>query len=272
MVDNLMIPYSVVIAARNEAETIGQVLADVQGMTDDLIVVDGNSSDRTVDIARAYGARVVQDHGRGKGEALRVGLAQARRSVVVFMDADGSHDPQDIPKLVGPIAAREADLVIGSRMLGGSDELYGSLAEAIRMLGGLTITLLINFRFGAKITDYQNGFRAIRTDVARAIGLTSDLSTIEQEMGIKCLRYGYRIVERPAHEYRRKGGESKINVMQLAPRYLWHLICELASGKVDRAIPESLPLSQEAAAVSRTVPDRQATAVAQQTAAGRPPS
>src|SRR5262249_53506804 len=106
--------YSIVVPARNEEETIGDVLEHLRYMTDDLIVVDGHSSDDTVRIARSYGARVVQDNGRGKGDAVRVGLACAHYPITVFIDADGSHDPGDIPKLVAPIVAGEADLVLGS--------------------------------------------------------------------------------------------------------------------------------------------------------------
>lgn len=133
-------------------------------MTDDLIVVDGHSTDRTMEIANACGARVLKDRGKGKGDALRTGLAEARSPVVVFMDADGSHESADIPRLVAPITNGEAELVIGSRMLGGSEVFYGTLHEVIRMLGGLAITLSINYRFGVCLSDYQNGFRAIRAE------------------------------------------------------------------------------------------------------------
>ncbi len=223
------IPYSLVVPARNEEETIGPVLRGLRGLTDDLIVVDGHSSDRTVAIAQQCGARVVPDNGRGKGDAVRVGLVTARHPITVFIDADGSHDPADIPRLVEPIAADEADLVIGSRMLGGSEELFGSLSEVTRLMGSLVISLSINYRFGVRLTDYQNGFRAIRTDVGRAVGLTSDTTTIEQEMAMKCFRYGYRVVERPAHEARRKGGASKIDVMRVAHIYVWNLISGLCA-------------------------------------------
>jgi dolichol-phosphate mannosyltransferase len=196
-------------------------------MTDDLIVVDGHSTDATAAIAGQYGARVIRDNRRGKGDAVRVGLAAARHPVTVFIDADGSHDPRDIPLLVDPIAAGEADLVMGSRMLGGSEELFGSISEVIRLMGSLVISLSINYRYGVRLTDYQNGFRAIRTDVGRAIGLSSDITTVEQEMAMKCLRFGYRVTERPAHEHRRKGGVSKINVMRVAHIYIWNLLCGL---------------------------------------------
>lgn len=227
MIDKKVIPYSIVVPARNEEETIGQVLLGVQNMTDDLVVVDGQSSDRTVSIARNYGARVLQDNGLGKGDAIRVALAAVRHPITVFIDADGSHDPKDIPKLVAPIETDEADLVMGSRMLGGSEELFGSISEVIRLMGSLVISLSINYRYGLRLTDYQNGFRAIRTEVGRTIGLTSNITTIEQEMAMKCLKHHYRVTEVPTHEYRRKGGVTKINVMKVAHIYVWNLITGL---------------------------------------------
>lgn len=228
------VPYSIVVPALNEEATIGEVLRDIRNMTDDLIVVDGHSIDRTVAIAREYDATVVQDNGLGKGNAVRVGLEVVRHPITVFIDADGSHDPKDISRLVVPIAKGEADLVMGSRMLGGSEELFGSISEVIRLMGSLIISLCINYRYGTRLTDYENGFRAIRTEVGRAIGLTSNTTTIEQEMAMKCLRYGYRVTEVPTHEYRRKGGVSKINVMQVAHIHVWNLICGLIGPRSQR--------------------------------------
>lgn len=229
-------PFSIVVPAKNEEETIGQVLQVLRDMTDDLIVVDGHSSDRTATIARQYGARVIQDNGRGKGDAVRMGLATARHPITVFIDADGSHEPKDIPKFIEPIMAGEADLVIGSRMLGGSDELFGTISEVTRLIGSLIISLSINYRYGVRLTDYQNGFRAIRTKVGLTIGLKSDITTIEQEMGMKCLRYGYGVTEIPAHEFCRKGGVSKINVMRVAHIYIWNLISELIKPRKSRNV------------------------------------
>lgn len=219
---------TVVIAARNEELTLPGVLEGVKPFTDDLIVVDGNSSDQTVPIAESFGARILKDTGKGKGEAVRLGIDAAHNPIVVTMDADGSHEPKDIPRLCGPIAEDRADLVIASRMLGGSDEFHGDIWEIGRMIGALGITLVINTRFGMKLSEYQNGFRAIRTETARAIGLTSNQTTIEQEMAIKCLRYGFRVAEIASHEYRRKGGSSKVNITRLVPVYFWNLVCELS--------------------------------------------
>jgi dolichol-phosphate mannosyltransferase len=241
--DQALPAFSIVVPARNEEKTISDVLDPLRYMTDDLIVVDGRSSDSTVEIAYRYGARVIQDNGRGKGDAVRVGLANAEHPITVFIDADGSHEPNDIPALVAPIAAGDADLVMASRMLGGSEELFGSFPEVIRLMGSLTISLSINYRYGMRLTDYQNGFRAIRTEVGRTISLTSDITTIEQEMAMKCLKQGYRVIEIPSHEYRRKAGVSKINVWQVGHRYVFNLICGLTGRRRVRTTA-SLPQAQ----------------------------
>ena len=160
---------TVVIPAKDEEGLIGEIIDAVRPYADEVLVVDGHSHDRTRDIAIEHGARVIQDNGRGKGEALRLALAQATTEIVVFIDADGSHDPKDIPALVAPIKAGEADMVIGSRGKGGSDELHGTLEQFIRYVGSQLIMLAINYRWNVRLTDSQNGFRAIRRDVgARA--------------------------------------------------------------------------------------------------------
>ncbi len=231
MKDDNIYQYSIVIAAKNEESTIGSVLAPLCKMTDDLIVVDGHSKDKTVEIAGSYGARIFQENGPGKGYALRVGLSHVKHGITVFIDADGSHDPDDIPKLVEPIIKDEADLVMGSRMLGGSEELFSSLYEMIRLIGSMVFNLFINSKYGLHLTDYHNGFRAIKTDLAREINLKSKIFTIEMEMSIRCLQYGYRVTEVPTHEYQRKGGKSKIHLRRVLLKYLWFLLTEFIKPK-----------------------------------------
>ena len=141
--------------------------------------------------------------------------------VIVFIDADGSHDANDIPALVKPIVEDRADLVVASRMTGGSDELHSTIGEAIRLFGSTLINLAINYRLNVRITDAQNGFRAIRTTTAAALDLEEDGTTIEQEMLIKTIRKGFRNDEVPGHEYRRVYGSSSISVRRTGPRYVY---------------------------------------------------
>jgi dolichol-phosphate mannosyltransferase len=217
---------SVVILARNEEGSIADVVAEARRHADEVLVVDGHSTDRTRELAEAAGARVVVDSGEGKGAGVRLGLEQATYPIVVLADADGSHDLNDIPRLAGPIAAGEADLVVASRLLGGSDEIHGNFTNYVRMVGAGFITLVINLRFKTELTDVENGFRAIRRSLVPRLGLDAKGFEIEQQIVIRCLKCGYRVVEVPSHEFSRRAGESKLPTIQ-GLSFLWHLLREL---------------------------------------------
>ena len=218
---------AVVVPAKNEARTIQDIVEGAARHADEVVVLDGHSEDGTREIATAAGARVVLDSGRGKGAAIRQSLEEVHADIVVFMDADGSHDPDDIPRLVQPILDDEADLVIGCRMTGGSDELHGDVSRFVRLTGSQVITLIINYRFNVRLTDVQNGFRAIRRDVARAVGMVEDTFTIEEEMVMKCLKHKCRVKNVPSHEYERRHGQSNIRLEVLWWRFAWCVIKNL---------------------------------------------
>jgi dolichol-phosphate mannosyltransferase len=215
---------TIIVPTRNEADNLLPVLASAYPHADELLVIDGHSTDGTRDIATACGARVILDDARGKGAAIRRGIAEATGDILVFVDADGSHDPADIPALVAPILAGEADHVSGSRMLGGSDELHATIHQFVRLFGSQVITLSINYTLGVRLTDCQNGFRAIRREVAQQLDLQEDITTIEQEMIIKSVRRGYRLVEVATHEYARANGQSNFRVLDVWQNYLQSLI------------------------------------------------
>ncbi len=215
---------TVLIPAKNESATIAEVVRGARAHAEDVLVADGGSTDGTGAIAAEAGARIVEDGGRGKGRAIRGALSHLRGEVTVLMDADGSHDPSDIPKLVAPIFEGRAEQVSGSRLLGGSSELHGGFDEWARLAGSSFITACINKRYGVRLSDSQNGFRAIRTEVLRRLVLHSRHTTIEQEMIVRTLRLGLRVAEVPTHEYPRRSGSSHISVWRDSPRYLLSLI------------------------------------------------
>ncbi len=215
---------SIIIPTKNEESTIAKVIKEAKKYAWEILVVDGHSTDRTREIAKKAGARVILDEGGGKGKAIRKAVREAKGEVLLFMDADGSHEPRDIPSLLKPIEEGEADQVTASRILGGSDELSGSLEKSLRLLGTLLINFLISERFGVRITDSQNGFRAIKKEVIEKLNLQEDITTIEQEMVIKVLQGGYRIREVPSHEYARKSGKSKISLWRDSWRYVFSLL------------------------------------------------
>ena len=181
---------SVVIFARNEEHTIGEVVRAAMPFCGRVLVMDGHSRDLTRERAQAADATVYRDPGLGKGSAVRAGLSVAPGNVIVLMDADGSHAASDIPRLVAPIQRGQADLVVGSRFAGGSDELSLSVPQLIRTLGNISMNIAINKRFGVSLTDTLNGFRAIRKSVGLSLGLRENRHTIEQEMVIQALRRG----------------------------------------------------------------------------------
>ena len=225
--DGRAVRISVIVPCRNEGRNIRPVLEWAAPYADELLVVDGHSSDDTRDIAAEVGATVLLDNGRGKGDALRVGIAHASGDILVFVDADGSHDPRDIPALVQPIIEGSADHVSGSRMLGGSDELHATI-QSVRA----------SLRQPGDHAQYQLQSRCAPDRLAERIpgdsggcgsqlALESEIPTIEQEMVIKTVRSGYRICEVAAHEYVRSNGESNFRVLdvwfQFVKSWLYYL-------------------------------------------------
>jgi dolichol-phosphate mannosyltransferase len=224
---------AVVIPARNEAPTIADLVERSRPFAHRVVVMDGHSTDGTAGLARAAGATVIQDPGRGKGSALRAALVAVETDVVVFMDADGSHDPADVPKLVLPIARDELDLCVGSRFAGGSDELSVSLGQLIRTIGNISMNIAINTRWRIALTDTLNGYRAVRRSAALSVGLVEDRHTIEQEMVMKMLRHRYRVGNAPTHESARLYGQSHINIWREWPKFVWCV--------VENLLPRDLP-------------------------------
>lgn len=218
---------TIVIPTKNEAGGIATVVRDAKPYASEILVVDGHSTDGTPDLARQAGATVIADNGRGKGAAIKLGIGEATGSILVFMDADGSHDPTSIPKLVAPIIGNEADLVIGSRHKGGSDEWHGDLDNFLRAVGGGLISIAINYRWNVRITDALNGFRAITRSVASTLDLTANDFDIEQQMVTRCLRKGYRVREVASHEYLRQWGRSKLPTYRKGYLFLGRLFLDL---------------------------------------------
>lgn len=215
---------SVVIPALNEEAAIADVINGCKPFCSEIVVVDGHSTDRTRDIAKGLGANVVLDNKKGKGDAIRRAINFVNGDIIVFIDADGSHDPKDIPRLAEPILKGEADHVSGSRLMGGSSEMHGGFDECLRLMGSSFITACVNRRFGVKLSESQNGFRAIRKNVIDQLGLKENITTIEQEMVIKTLRKSFRMAEVPCHEYKRRGGHSKIVLKKVWFRYVYALV------------------------------------------------
>ena len=165
-------------------------------------------------LAKEKEVAVLRDNGRGKGAAIRAAIAEATSEFLVFVDADGSHRTEDIPDILRPLLAGQADMVIASRLKGGSEEFSGSFNNRVHWLGNwlsaILIWLLWGRRAGQRPADCQNGFRALRTEAAKKLPLQEDGFAIEQEMVIQCYKQGLRIAEHPSFELKRRFGRSHI--------------------------------------------------------------
>lgn len=199
---------TVIIPAFNEEQAIAQVIAEIPpDLVSDILVVDNASTDRTAEVARAAGARVVSEPQRGYGSACLRGMSELRSpDVVVFLDGDHSDFPEDLAQLVAPIIADEADLVIGSRALG--DRERGSLTPQ-QVWGNRLACLLLRLIYRHQYTDL-GPFRAIRRESLLALGMVDRNYGWTVEMQIKALRRGLRVVEVPVR-YRARIGQSKIS-------------------------------------------------------------
>ena len=200
-------PVAIIIPALNEAQSIGAVLAAIpKELAPDVLVVDNGSTDRTADLAAAAGARVVREPQRGYGAACLAGIAALRDpEVVVFLDADLSDDPALLPALVRPIQDDEADLVIGSRMLGEREP--GALPPHSRFGNWLAGRLLTHL-YGQPTTDL-GPFRAIRYTTLWQLRMQDRGFGWTIEMQAKAARLKARTVEIPV-PYRKRLGKSKI--------------------------------------------------------------
>ena len=214
---------TVVIPAYNEEKGIKRTIDEVRPYTNNIIVsVAKKSTDRTAEIARQLGTKVIFDNGLGKGDGIRASIEHLKdEGIVVFIDSDGSHIASDIPAIIQPIIENKADLVIASRFIGGSEELHGDFEKFMRMFFSMCIAQIMNWRFKSKMQDTQNGYRAFRISALKDLKLTSKHTEVETEMCMKCLKKGYRILEVPSRELARGAGTSNISLSKHGWRYAW---------------------------------------------------
>ena len=238
---------AVIIPCLNEEEAIGGLVADVQKVAADpdlavdlnaIVVVDNGSTDGTARMASAAGASVVSEPRRGYGRACLSGvLAASGADLIVLMDGDRSDLPSELPLLLAPLLAGEADLVVGSRMLGTYEP--GSLLPQ-QIFGNRVATLLLRLAFGVKMTDI-GPFRVIRRDQLLALGMREMTYGWSIEMIARAARDGLRVREVPVTYRKRAGGVSKVS---------GNLRASLKAGyrillAIVRARRDSLPLPAE---------------------------
>lgn len=186
----------ILIPAYNEERFIGSVVLRARRIGIAVVVVDDGSTDATAELAEAAGAVVLRHPiNQGKGRALNTGFRFAREhevSIVVTVDGDGQHRPEEIDAIIAPIRAGEADIVVGSRYLAQTSEV-----PQHRILGHRAFNLLTNRTSGIALTDSQSGFRAFSARALRAFAFRSNGFSVESEMQFLAKEHGLRMVEVP---------------------------------------------------------------------------
>ena len=188
-----MTKITVILPAYNEEVSIGSMVIGAKKYSDNVIVIDDGSTDNTAEIARLAGANVIKhSSNQGKGAALKTGFKAVRDTdIIVTMDSDGQHKPEDIKKLVSPIENGEADLVNGSRYL----KRKKNDTPSYRRVGQTVLDKATNIGSGLNITDSQSGFRAFAAHTIHAFRFSSPNFGIESEMLMDAANAGLRIKE-----------------------------------------------------------------------------
>jgi hypothetical protein len=215
---------SIVIPAINEATNLPAVFATLPGWVDEVILVDGRSTDDTVAVARRLwpGLKVLTQPGTGKGDALVTGFAAARGDIIVTIDGDGSTDGTEIISFVTALVAG-ADFAKGSRFAsaGGSDDITIS-----RWLGNRLLSMLVNAMFGTSYSDLCYGYNAFWARHLPELAIDCQGFEIEAQMIIRAAKAGLRIQEIPSHERPRQHGSSNLSIVRDGGRILRVIVQE----------------------------------------------
>jgi glycosyltransferase involved in cell wall biosynthesis len=202
---------SVIVPALNEELNLPFVLPKIGAWVDEVILVDGDSEDKTCQVAAALlpGIRVVPQEGRGKGAALRAGFGAASGDIIVMLDADGSMDPREIPLYVGALVAG-GEFVKGTRFAQGAGTADMSL---LRRCGNRLLVLTVRLLFGGRSTDLCYGYIGFWRRLLPSLRLDATGFEIETQLNVQALALGFKVVEVPSFEFKRIHGKSNLRTI-----------------------------------------------------------
>jgi glycosyltransferase involved in cell wall biosynthesis len=224
---------SIIIPVYNEELTIGNIIdrtkvaAQKTGLPYEIIVVNDLSYDRSLQVACNRGVRVftLKEH-LGKGYALRAGFNQVRGDIVVTIDSDGSHWPEELDEVLAPVLSGKADMVIGSRYMNHKRV----EARKLNKFGVRIFNYLIQLFTGVSITDSQSGYRAMKRQVLEKQKLKSGEYEIESEMLVKTAKLGFRVAEVPITFEQRTYGRSGVDPMVDGSKIMFSIILAYLKG------------------------------------------
>ena len=215
---------SVVIPALNEARNLPYVLPYIPDIVSEVILVDGHSTDDTIEVAQRLlpEIKVIKQSGKGKGNALRCGLAASAGDIIIMMDADGSTDPQEIQRFIEALLAG-ADFAKGSRFIGDGGSADITL---VRKLGNRALSSLVNRLFRVHFTDLCYGYNAFWKGCFDFFEIDCDGFEVETLIHLRAYKSNLKIVEVPSYEYARIYGASNLRIFRDGWRVLMAIIKE----------------------------------------------
>ena len=224
---------SIIIPVYNEELTVGNVIDRVKaamqqtGLPHEIIVVDDCSYDKSLETAKKHSAKIytLKQH-LGKGYALRAGFAKAKGDIIITIDSDGSHRPEELPRVLAPILQDKADLVIGSRYLNQKNV----ASRKLNAFGVQIFNFLIQLLTGVAITDSQSGYRAMKREVQKNQKLKSGEYEIESEMLVKTAKKGFRVTEVPISFEQRTYGRSGVDPIVDGSKILLSIVLAYVKG------------------------------------------
>ncbi len=203
---------SVVIPTHNEAQNLYYILPRIPSLVSEVVLVDGHSTDDTIEVAKRLlpVIRIIEQVGKGKGDAVRIGFAACTGDIIVMLDGDGSTDPKEIPRFVKALL-KGNDFAKGSRFIegGGSTDI-----TPLRLLGNYALCKLVNLLFRRRFSDLCYGYNAFWWYCLDSIQLDCDGFEVETQMSLRMHKAHFKIVEVPSMEHPRMYGQSHLRTFR----------------------------------------------------------